>query len=205
MCDAGQVALTQQPNKQMEVFADISYLSQMCFKRDACSNAGGGRDKSSFMGRLDKNKNASPTVSRCYLNPTGRSRSQTPVTETRQSKRCSGSATLKEPGGILVETRSQGSVLGDQDSPSSSVSSPDLRLRGNFTDIACGESRSRLRRAGVRAPSAEPNGTRIHACLRACTCVCACAYASERLYCYNKHGQINNGEDDPVLEGPTKV
>lgn len=118
-----------------------------------------------------------------------------------------------------METGSEGSVLGDQDSPSSSVSSPDLRLRENFTDIACGESHSRLCRAGVRAPSIELNGTRIPACLRACARVCACAYASERLYCCNKHDGAHrqvlqenlrqqnqqNGEDDPVLERPRKV
>lgn len=42
---------------------------------------------------------------------------------------------------------------------------------------------------------------RLFACVRVRMCMCLCL----RLYCYNKHGQINNGEDDPVLEGPTKV
>lgn len=70
-----------------------------------------------------------------------------------------------------MEPGSEGSVHGAQDSTRKSVSSPDLRLRENFTDNICAESHSRLCRAAVRAPSAELNRTRIPVFVRVCACV----------------------------------
>lgn len=70
-----------------------------------------------------------------------------------------------------AETGHEGRVHGDRDSPRSSLSSADLRLRENLADHICAESRSRPCRAGVRAPSAEFNWTRIPAFARACAYV----------------------------------
>lgn len=105
-----------------------------------------------------------------------------------------------------METGSEGSVHGDQDSLRSSVSSTDLRLRENFTDNVCAESHSRLCRAGVRAPSAEPNRTRNPAFVRArarahvplrqkdyCMLQHSMLVRTDR-FCRKTSGGINSGE-----------
>lgn len=185
MCDAGQVAFTQKPNKKIEVFAahsEISYLAEMWFKRDACSNVRGVQKRLSGETRQKTLVRLCLTV--ILIQP---ALHQSQISDLRDGNRAV-EAVLKLSDAERnernsVETGNEESVLGDQDSSSSAVSSPDLRLRENFTDMVCGESRSRLCRAGVRAPSAELNGTRISAFLRACVRVCACASALERLYC----------------------
>lgn len=93
--------------------------------------------------------------------------------------KCTSAKTWKtsaQPGSVR-------SVHGHQESARSSASSADLRQRESFTDNVCAESRSRLWRAGVRAPSAEFNRTRIPA-----FCAHACASALRKTT--SAHGQV---------------